>query len=134
MAPTKLVLIIEDHELLSQALSMSFNRDPRFDVCGVVGDFPSAIAVMAEVRADLVIVDHHLPGGKGLDLIPILRSINPASRYLMFSQEDPAVYGLHARKAGASGYLRKGASMRALLDIAASVVRGGEHFPGIAES
>lgn len=134
MAPPKQVLIVEDHEHLSLALSMSFNGDPRFDVCGVAGDFPEAIAVMAEVRADLVIVDHNLPGGTGVDLIPVLRSINPASRYLMFSQEDPAIYGLHARKAGASGYVRKGVSLQVLLDIAASVVWGGEYFPGIGET
>lgn len=86
--------------------------------------------MMTGVRADLVIVDHNLPGGTGLDLIPMLRTINPASRYLMFSQGDPAIYALRARKAGASGYLRKGATMKVLLDIAAGIVRGGEYFPG----
>lgn len=131
MSPPKQVLIVEDHEDLSLALTMSFSSDPRFEVCGVAGDFPRAVAIMAEVCADLVIVDHNIPGGTGVELIPILRSINPASRYLMFSQQDPAIYGLPARKAGASGYLQKGATMQALLDTAASVIGGREYFPGI---
>ena len=90
-----------------------------------------AVAVMGEVRADLVIVDYHLPGGTGVDLIPRLQSIHPASRCLMLSQCDPALIGAQARKAGASGYLRKGAPVAVLLDAAASVASGGEYFPGL---
>ena len=131
MEASKQILIVEDHEFLSMALSIGFSSDPRFEVCGVAGSYPQAIAVMAKVDADLVIVDCDLPGGSGLELIPILRGINPDSRYLMYSWEDPAFYELLARDAGASGYLRKGASTQFLLDTAASVVSGKEYFPGI---
>lgn len=83
---------------------------------------------MGTVSADLVVVDLNLPSGSGLDLIPQLRLVNPAARYLMLSQDDPAVLGPAARAAGASGYLRKGVPSRVILDAAIDILGGGEHF------
>ena len=110
MSIRKQVLIVDDHEQIALALSMLLNRDPRFQICGVARDIPEAATMMPEARADLVIADLRLAGGSGLDLIPTLRYINPAARYLIFSQEEPAVAGPSVRTAGASGYLQKGAS------------------------
>lgn len=124
------ILIVEDHEHLATALAMNFGGDPRFVVCGAAASLSQAIKMMSEVRADLVLVDLNLPDGSGLDLIPRLRELNPAARYLIFSQEDPAIFSVHARKAGAHGYLRKGASTTSLLNIAADVAAGGEYFTG----
>jgi DNA-binding NarL/FixJ family response regulator len=131
MGSPKQIFIVEDHQAFAEALALSFHSDPRFEVCGVAGDLVQATAMMAEVRPDLVIVDHQLPGGTGLELIPLLREMNPDSRYLMLSQEEPATHAPRARQAGASGYLQKGVPLLVLLDVAASILAGAEHFPGI---
>jgi len=129
----KQVLIVEDHEHLAVALALVLDGDLRFRTCGVAADIPEAIALMPDAGADLVILDINLPSGSGLDLIPILRTANPAAQYLVFSRQEEAVYAPLARRAGAHGYLRKGASPRAILEVASTIVGGGRHFPGIRE-
>ena len=130
----KQVLIVEDHEHLAAALATMVDDDPRFQTCGVARDIPEAIALMSGACADLVTVDLNLPGGSGLDLIPVLREMNPAARYLVLSSESPAAFASAARKAGANGYLRKGATAGKILEAAAAILDGGEHFPSAAES
>ena len=129
----KQVLIVEDHQHLAAALAAVVDDDPRFQTCGVARDVPEAIAMMPGACPDLVTVDIGLPGGSGLDLIPVLREINPAARYLVLSSENPAAFASAARKAGAHGYLRKGATPGKILEVAAAILDGGEHFPSAAE-
>ena len=123
------VLIIEDHHDLAVALAMAFDGDPGYQVCAVAHDIPEALDLMPGANADLVTVDINLPGGSGLELIPALRRMNPSARFLVLSQEDPARFAPLARAAGAAGYLRKGASLATILQVASAVLAGDECFP-----
>ncbi len=125
----KEIFIIEDHPHLVVALTMILNGDSRFHVCGVADDIPDAMAKMPEAHADLVFVDINLPGGSGLGIIPMLKTMNPTARFLVFSAEDPAVFASPARQAGANGFLRKGAYPAGILEAAAHVLAGEEFFP-----
>jgi DNA-binding NarL/FixJ family response regulator len=129
MAGTHKVLIVENHEHLAVALAHVFGNNPAFEVCGVAGDIPDAVTLMRADPAALVILDVNLPSGYGWELIPVLRGINPAARYLMFSNEDPLEFGRSSRDAGAHGYLRKGAPLRTILKVALIILAGGAYFP-----
>jgi two-component system response regulator EvgA len=125
------VLIVEDHEHLAMGLELIFDGSEDFHVAGIARDFPAAARLIQESRVDLVILDINLPSGSGLDLLPTLRQTQPSARIIIFSQEDPIVFGPIARDLGAHGYLRKGSSLTAILDAARSVMANEEFFDGI---
>lgn len=130
---SKQVFIIEDHEDLAMALRLVFDGDPGFHVCGVAHDIPEALEMMPDAGADLVTIDINLPCGSGLDHIGELLALNPSARFLTISQEDPAVFGPIARNAGASGYLRKGAAPKEIVEVASMVLDGEEYFPELPD-
>jgi DNA-binding NarL/FixJ family response regulator len=125
------VIIVEDHEHLAVALVTAFNADSRFRVLAAVPDIAGAVSVVPGSCPNIAIVDVNLPDGSGLNLIPILLKLCPGLRCLVFSQQDPLEYAQLAQKAGAAGYLSKGASLDRLLEVATIIAEGGEYFPRI---
>jgi two-component system response regulator EvgA len=125
------IFIIEDHPDFALALALLFGTEDRFQVCGVAHDIPAALLSMQDAGAHLVTVDVNLPSGSGLEQISRFQTLNPVARFLAFSNEEPMRYSPIARDAGASGYLRKGATPRKILEVADLLLGGGEYFPGI---
>lgn len=108
------VVIVDDHSIFRSGLRADLDQD--VDVVGEAADVPSAVAIIAETKPDVVLLDVHLPGADGEfgsggeavlhDALPL----SPATRYLALSVSDAAEDVVRVIRAGARGYITKGVS------------------------
>ncbi|NKE06479.1 MULTISPECIES: response regulator transcription factor [Mesobacillus] len=102
------LMIIDDHEIVREGLSMllqqSFCIDGRICAC----DGYEAVKAAAEFPADLVLLDLSMPGGlDGMTTLERLRKLLPDAKIVIFSMHDDIIYQKKAYEAGADGYLIK---------------------------
>jgi DNA-binding NarL/FixJ family response regulator len=100
------VLLVDDHELVTDALSRVLSRDPGIVVVGVaasVADVRRAV----RVEPDVVLMDYRLPDGNGADATRIVKARWPAARVVVLTALEDDETILDAIQAGADGYLTK---------------------------
>lgn len=101
------IVVVDDHTLFRRGLVALLAHEPSFTVVGEAGDAGEALRVVAHDQPDVVLLDNHLPGVRGIDAVQSLRQAAPAARVVMLTvSEDAADLGA-ALRAGASGYLLK---------------------------
>ena len=116
------ILIVEDHRLVSQGMEMMLSMVDDFEPVGVVRTGDEAIECVQSKDIDIVLMDVNLGQGlNGIEATRRIKEIAPATKVLMLTMfTDPATV-TEAVKAGADGYLSKGAERetveRAIRDI-----------------
>lgn len=133
------VYVVDDHPVFRDGVRVALENVPDLEIAGESGAGEDALTALAEpdVRVDVVLMDLHLPGCSGVEATRRLHSSRrggPAPRVLVMSAsvEDDAVVA--ALRAGAYGYLDKGASRAELLGAVRCVAGGGAVFsPAVAE-
>jgi DNA-binding NarL/FixJ family response regulator len=105
--PTKNVFIVEDHPVFREGLVQILAAEPGLEVCGEAGDAETALRDIPALKPDLVLVDITLPGKSGLDLIKDLRAVDTATKILVVSMHDEALYADRVLRAGGDGYIMK---------------------------
>ncbi len=125
MLPERIrILVVDDHTLFRRGLIALLSREPHFEVVGDAADAGEAQRRAQELQPDLILLDNHLPGVRGVDALPALREVAPKARVLMLTvSEDEQDLGT-ALKAGAAGYLLKTIEGDALATAIARVMRG----------
>jgi RNA polymerase sigma factor (sigma-70 family) len=106
---------------------------PEIEVVGEAADGAEAIALAADLRPDLILMDIHMPGVNGIEATRAIRSEQPSARVVILtvSEEEEDLYG--AIKAGAQGYLLKNLRPESLYEMIQDAVRGEAPIsPGIA--
>ncbi len=121
------MLIVDDHELVRAAFRVMIERMPGFSVAGEAGTVSWALDCARKLKPDLVLLDLHLPGPGGLELLRRLRAELPELRVLVVTMFDDAAHLSRALAAGAHGYLTKDAPP-ALLRAALEAVAAGKRF------
>ena len=118
------VLLVDDHQLLTDSLARVLSSEEDIDVVGVAGSVEQARS-LARDRMDVVLMDYRLPDGTGADATRIIKGRWPTARVVMLTavQDDETV--LESIQAGADGYLTKD---RAVEDVVGTVraARAGE--------
>lgn len=120
------VLVVEDHPLYRNALVSLIAAMEGWDVAGAHGDAESAVA--DDSPADVVLLDLGLPGMDGLAAIRALRAERPDCAVLVLTMnEEPSILTA-AIRAGAHGYLVKGAEPEDIERALRGVARGQAIF------
>ncbi len=101
------ILVVDDHTLFRRGLSALLGRDAQLQVVGDAGDAGDAIRRAQELQPDVILLDNHLPGVKGVDAIRSLQEAAPAARIIMLTVSEDEQDLAAALRAGASGYLLK---------------------------
>jgi DNA-binding NarL/FixJ family response regulator len=118
------VLLVDDHELSREALRSVLRAEQGFTVVGEAGDGDSAVRLARQVRPDLVLMDVRLPGMDGLAATRALLAEQTEATVVMLSSYQDRAFVLEALRAGASGYVLKGASKQELLAIVHAALAG----------
>jgi DNA-binding NarL/FixJ family response regulator len=118
------ILVVDDHELAREALLSTLGREADLEIVGEAADGAIGIALGIRLRPDLVLMDVRLPHTDGLAATRALKAALPAVRVLLISTYDTQAFVLEGFRAGADGYLLKGASKQELLAAIRAVLRG----------
>jgi DNA-binding NarL/FixJ family response regulator len=120
-------MVVDDHPIVRQGLSLLINREPDLVVCGEAEEAMGALHVLASAHPDVLIVDISLNGPDGLDLLKIIRTTHPALPVLILSMHDESLYAERALRAGANGYIMKQEATERVL-VALRRILGGEIY------
>jgi DNA-binding NarL/FixJ family response regulator len=101
------IAIVDDHELLAQALSMVVDQEPDLAMVGWTHSCAGAEALVARTCPDVLLLDVSLPDGDGLALMPRLRAACPATQVLVLTSMADENTLLRALEAGVSGFFGK---------------------------
>jgi DNA-binding NarL/FixJ family response regulator len=127
------VLIVDDHPVFLSGLRMILDADPRIEVIGEASTGADAIALAAQAQPDAVVMDLHLPDVNGIDATRTITQTSPHIGVLVLTMYDDDDSVFAAMRAGARGYLLKGASQADIVQAIAAVGGGTAVFgPSIA--
>jgi DNA-binding NarL/FixJ family response regulator len=118
------VVLAEDHEMVRQGLRSLLDGVEDVEVIGEAKDGPSAVAMVEAKGPDVVVMDFGLPGLNGADATARLKRSRPDVAVVMLSMRDDAPTVDRALRAGARGYVVKGAGVDALCEAIRSAARG----------
>ncbi|GIK77221.1 MAG: DNA-binding response regulator [Acidobacteria bacterium] len=123
MSPRPTIVIVDDHALFRSGVRSEV--EGLVEVVGEAGSVEEAVRVIADRRPDVVLLDVHMPGGGGVEVIRRVAATDPGQRFLALSVSDAAEDVIAVVRAGARGYVTKSISGE---DLAAAVgrVRDGD--------
>lgn len=101
------LLVVDDHALVRKGLASLLRRDVRFNEVKEACDVNDAVKVLSNFQPDLVLLDNHMPGVRGIDAIPTLKEISPSAKILMLTISGDEDDLSAALMSGADGYLLK---------------------------
>ncbi|MEU8460675.1 response regulator transcription factor [Streptomyces sp. NPDC029003] len=120
------VMIADDQMMVRQGFTVLLNAQPDIEVVGQAVDGADAVAKVAELGPDVVLMDIRMPGMGGIEATSLITGVPDATvKVLVLTTFDLDEYVYEALRAGASGFLLKDASADQLAE-AVRVVAAGE--------
>jgi DNA-binding NarL/FixJ family response regulator len=122
------VVVADDHPLIRQGLRALLGSIEGFDVVGEAATGDEAVSVAGRCRPDIVLMDLNMPGTDGVTATRRITHDLPRTAVLVLSmrEDDTAVFA--AMRAGARGYLLKGADQDEVVRAITGVVKGEAVF------
>ncbi len=118
------LLVVDDHTLFRRGLTALLSQDGRFEVIAQAADMGEALRCVEHGVPDLILLDNHLPGVRGVDGIGALKAAYPGARILMLTVSEDEDDLAAALQAGADGYLLKTVESDILSDSIIKVLAG----------
>lgn len=129
------ILIVEDHTVVSEGLEAMLSSIEDLNLLGTTTSGEQAIEMVSSGEVQVVLMDVSLGGAlSGLDATRVIKQASPKTKVLVLTMyTDPATVA-EAIKAGADGYMSKGASRDSLLRAIRDVAEGRAVLdPGVTE-
>ncbi|MFJ9392237.1 LuxR C-terminal-related transcriptional regulator [Nocardioides sp. NPDC101246] len=101
------VVIVDDHAMFRTGVRAELSRSPVIRIVGEAEDVDTAVKTIAEGKPDVVLLDVHLPGGGGVEVMRKAPAVDGSPRYLALSVSDAAEDVIGTIRGGARGYVTK---------------------------
>ena len=118
------LLIVDDHAILRQGISLMVNEEDDFEVVGEAGNGKAALMLTMELQPDIVLLDIFLGTSNGLDIAKQLLRSCPDTRIVLFSGFDEEDVLFEAVRIGVHGFLKKTLSINELVSALRAVNQG----------
>ncbi|GII53572.1 DNA-binding response regulator [Planotetraspora thailandica] len=118
------VLIVDDHPVFRAGLRAVLGGEDSLEMVGEAANAAQAIAVARECGPDVVLMDLHLPDGSGIDVTRALLADHPGIAVLVLTMHEDEERLFAAMRAGARGYLVKGADQERIVAAIHAVAAG----------
>ena len=126
------ILVADDHPMLREGLVAVLSTQPDFDIIGEAADGAEVMRLAEALRPDVILLDLEMPDVDGVAALEGLRGAVSAARAIVFTAYDTDERILRSLRAGARGYLLKGASRQEIFDAVRTVHAGGSLLePGV---
>jgi DNA-binding NarL/FixJ family response regulator len=120
------VVVVDDHAMFRTGVKAEIGRS--LAVVGEAEDVDRAVAVVLDKKPDVVLLDVHLPGGGGVEVLRRVHEREPDQRFLALSVSDAAEDVIGVIRGGARGYVTKSISGPELVDAVRRVAEGDAVF------
>jgi DNA-binding NarL/FixJ family response regulator len=127
------LLIVDDHTLFREGVKALLSTTTDIAVVGEASDGASAIQQFRALHPQVVLMDIHMPEASGIEATRAILADDPQANVIMVTmlEDDASVFA--AMKAGARGYVLKGANPQEMLGVIRAVAEGQALFgPAIA--
>jgi DNA-binding NarL/FixJ family response regulator len=118
MSPLPSIVIVDDNARFRSGVRSEV--EGHVEVLAEAGSVEEAVRVITASRPDVVLLDVHMPGGGGVEVIRGVAAVNSSQRFLALSVSDAAEDVIAVVRAGARGYVTKSISGE---DLAAAITR-----------
>ena len=119
------VLVVDDHQTFADLLSLALSSEPDLDCVGTAGSAAEAVAMAAELKPDIVVMDIEMPRQDGLAATRRLREVVPDLVIVVVTAHRDPQWVLRATQAGASAFVPKNGSLPEMLDVLRRARNGG---------
>lgn len=117
------IVLVDDHQVLRDGIRRSL-EDAGEEVVGEAGDGEEAVAVVAQTRPDVVLMDLEMPVLDGVESCKRILAQFPTTLVVVLTMHEEVARTRAALSAGAVAYLTKGTSMNEVIDAIRNVVAG----------
>ena len=119
------VAVVEDHPIYRDGLLQAVADTPDLELVGTAASVAEAHALLDPSGPDVVLLDLGLPDGSGLDVLSTMRARGSEAAVVVLTMNDDPELVLSATRAGARGYLVKGAGREEVVDAVRRAATGG---------
>jgi len=119
------LLVADDHPMLREGLAAVLGTQPDFEVVGEAADGDEVVRLAESLGPDVILLDLEMPGTDGVAALERLREAGSTARTVVFTAYDTDERILGSLRAGARGYLLKGASRQEIFGAIRTVHAGG---------
>nr|BBH93900.1 DNA-binding response regulator [Thermogemmatispora argillosa] len=128
------ILLADDHPIVREGLRAVLETQPDFAVVAEAANGLETVARARETQPDVVLLDLEMPVLDGVEAIRRLLELEPKPRVIVFTAFDNDERILHAVRAGASGYLLKGAPREEIFRAVRVTMEGGSLLQPVVAS
>lgn len=121
------LLLVDDHQIVRAGLRMLFQAEADMEIVGEAESGEEALAAVAKLKPQVVIMDVAMPGMNGIEATRRIREISPETAVLALTMHEDEQYFFEMLNAGAAGYIPKRAAPDDLV-AAIRVVHQGNVF------
>ena len=127
------IFVADDHPIVREGLVAVLETQADFEIVGEAADGQAVIETVVETNPDILFLDLAMPRKDGVQVIEFLQQHNSPIKVIIFTVFDTDERIITAIKAGAKGYLLKGASRQEIFNAVRVVSQGGSLLqPAIA--
>ncbi len=116
------VILADDHRIVSEGLKRLL--EPDYEVVAMVKNGKDLVAIVAEIPADIIIVDISMPGLNGIEAARQIIESNKDAKIILLTMHDDITYVTTALDAGVRGYVLKQSEPQELLVAIKEVLKG----------
>jgi len=122
------VVVADDHHIVRQGLRTLLEGEAEFAVIGEEADGLKVVALVEQLRPDVLLLDVQMPGLNGLEITRQLGQRGGKTRVVILSMHGNETYVLEALRHGAAGYILKDAPPDEMLEAVRTVAAGRRYL------
>ena len=122
------IVIADDHTVVRSGLRLLLDGESDFEVVAEAGDVEGARRHVRGHHPHVLVLDLNMPGGSGLQAIPLIREESPETQIVVLTMRQEPVFAREALAGGALGYVLKDAADDELVDAVRQAAAGKSYL------
>ncbi len=118
------LLIVDDHDMFADSLRLALSTEDDLTVVGTAPTLAAARAMIVADAPDVVLLDHRLPDGLGVDSIVELKALRPSAKIVVLTAAAEDAMLVTATEAGCAGFILKTSALDELVAAVRTAAAG----------